>query len=404
MRHVTLLPEPDSPTIPSVSPGSIANETPSTAWTKPSSVRKRVRRFSTSSRAVSEPDPRIEDRVETVDDQVEQDDHDGREHDDADDHREIRLLVRDDHLAAETRQVEDRLREDGAAECQGDVEPEDGDDREHAVPEDVRAEHRVLGDALGPCGAHVVLAHRLHHVRSDEPDVERREEQRERAPGQDHVVRPLHRTAALRADRRVDEVAVTGDRRDAEVRPEDERQDETDPDRVRRDPDEHEDHRAPVDQRPRAQRRVDADRDRTRSQRMAPPKTSDAVTGAALMMMSFTSSRLTNDRPRDCSKTSCFIQSPYCFQTGSSRFRYCGDLLDLLGGRGLAGGELCRVVRGHEEDDVRDEGHGHEQEHGPHQASGDESPHRRSSVSHIGRDSNMSPTTGARAPKRPRTG
>ena len=32
---VTLLPQPDSPTIPSVSPGSTAKETPSTAWTTP---------------------------------------------------------------------------------------------------------------------------------------------------------------------------------------------------------------------------------------------------------------------------------------------------------------------------------------------------------------------------------
>ena len=30
---MTLLPQPDSPTMPSVSPGSTANETPSTAWT-----------------------------------------------------------------------------------------------------------------------------------------------------------------------------------------------------------------------------------------------------------------------------------------------------------------------------------------------------------------------------------
>ena len=34
----TLLPHPDSPTIPSVSPRSTANETPSTALTTPSSV------------------------------------------------------------------------------------------------------------------------------------------------------------------------------------------------------------------------------------------------------------------------------------------------------------------------------------------------------------------------------
>ena len=36
---VTLLPEPDSPTMPSTSPGATSNETPSTARTSPSSVR-----------------------------------------------------------------------------------------------------------------------------------------------------------------------------------------------------------------------------------------------------------------------------------------------------------------------------------------------------------------------------
>ena len=40
VRHVTLLPEPDSPTIPSVLPFSTEKETPSTALTMPSSVLK----------------------------------------------------------------------------------------------------------------------------------------------------------------------------------------------------------------------------------------------------------------------------------------------------------------------------------------------------------------------------
>ena len=37
---VTDLPQPDSPTIPSVLPSSTVNETPSTAWTAPSRVKK----------------------------------------------------------------------------------------------------------------------------------------------------------------------------------------------------------------------------------------------------------------------------------------------------------------------------------------------------------------------------
>ena len=55
------------------------------------------------------------------------------------------------------------------------------------------------------------------------------------------------------------------------------------------------------------------------SQKMAPPKTSAAVTGAARRTMSLTSCRLTNDSPSDCSPTSCQRKRPYCCQTGSSR-------------------------------------------------------------------------------------
>ena len=49
-RERTVFPEPDSPTMPRVSPRSTVNETPSTAWTVPRPVRKAVWRSSTTSR------------------------------------------------------------------------------------------------------------------------------------------------------------------------------------------------------------------------------------------------------------------------------------------------------------------------------------------------------------------
>lgn len=52
-RAVTLLPEPDSPTIPSVWPSSSVKETPSTALTTPSGVLKCVLRLLTSSSATA---------------------------------------------------------------------------------------------------------------------------------------------------------------------------------------------------------------------------------------------------------------------------------------------------------------------------------------------------------------
>ncbi len=48
---VTDFPEPDSPTMPSVSPALSENERPLTAVTGPSSVLKVVRRLTTSSSA-----------------------------------------------------------------------------------------------------------------------------------------------------------------------------------------------------------------------------------------------------------------------------------------------------------------------------------------------------------------
>src|SRR3954452_14944612 len=73
----TDLPEPDSPTIPSVSPLSTEYEMPSTAFTTPSSVSKWTRRSLISSRGIRRPlvaDPRVEEGVGDVDEQVEHDD------------------------------------------------------------------------------------------------------------------------------------------------------------------------------------------------------------------------------------------------------------------------------------------------------------------------------------------
>src|SRR5205085_9978827 len=87
VRKVTLLPDPDSPTTPSVLPRSSSKLTPETALTIPSSVRKRVCRSVTSSSATSgaEPDSRVEPRVRDVDEEVEDDHGQRREDDDSDD-------------------------------------------------------------------------------------------------------------------------------------------------------------------------------------------------------------------------------------------------------------------------------------------------------------------------------
>src|SRR3954447_14336568 len=82
----TLLPEPDSPTMPSVSPGNTSYEIPSTAWTMPSSVLNSTTR-SRIDRIGSGTDPpllRIERVTQPVPDEVDtqhdQHDHEAREH------------------------------------------------------------------------------------------------------------------------------------------------------------------------------------------------------------------------------------------------------------------------------------------------------------------------------------
>src|SRR5262245_10194278 len=89
VRQVTLLPEPDSPTMPSVLPFSTLKLTPSTAFTTPSSVRKCVRRSLTSRRAIAplhhlgESDSWVDYGVQEINNEVEDDDRDRGEDDHA---------------------------------------------------------------------------------------------------------------------------------------------------------------------------------------------------------------------------------------------------------------------------------------------------------------------------------
>src|SRR6202035_3014269 len=72
---VTLLPEPDSPTMPSVSPGRNEKLTPSTARTTPVSVKNHVCRFSTWRLGSAASRMRIKPVADAVTDEVEADHH-----------------------------------------------------------------------------------------------------------------------------------------------------------------------------------------------------------------------------------------------------------------------------------------------------------------------------------------
>src|SRR5580704_6156607 len=119
-RLVTLFPDPDSPTTPSVSPRRSVNERLETAWTIPSRVLNRTERSRTSS------------RVEPADVPI------------------------------------------GLGEAYARIEEgEDGDDRRQAGAQTVLEDHPALGQPLRTGGADVVLAERLEQVVAREAGVDR---------------------------------------------------------------------------------------------------------------------------------------------------------------------------------------------------------------------------------------
>src|SRR5262245_45970420 len=118
-----------------------------------------------SSMAMSaHPDLGVEDAVEDVGQQV--DDHEGHGH-----HQREPL---DDEVVppgdgveqrlAHAGDVEDRLGEDRPAQQRAQRQADDGDDRQHRVPQGVAADHQPLLQALGPGGADVVEAEHVQQA------------------------------------------------------------------------------------------------------------------------------------------------------------------------------------------------------------------------------------------------
>src|SRR3954464_15064660 len=94
VRLETLLPDPDSPTMPSALPGYTSYEIPSTAFTRPSSVSKCTYRSRTVSSGSGIFHARVDEGVEDVDDQVRDDDEEGADQDRPLDHRQVGVLDR----------------------------------------------------------------------------------------------------------------------------------------------------------------------------------------------------------------------------------------------------------------------------------------------------------------------
>src|SRR4051795_198475 len=172
VRLETLLPEPDSPTIPSACPRSTSYEMPSTAFTRPSSVSKCTYRSRTVSSGSGIFHARVDEGVEDVHDQVHDDDEEGADQDGALDHRQVRVLDRVVREPPDAGDVEHRLGEDRAAEQDADVDPGGGDERGDGAAHSVAQHDPPLAQPLRARGADVVLREHLHQVAAQEPRVD----------------------------------------------------------------------------------------------------------------------------------------------------------------------------------------------------------------------------------------
>ena len=85
------------------------------------------------------------------------------------------------------------------------VHAEDRDDRGQRGAQPVLDDHGPLGQALGPRGTDVVLAHRLQHARPGQPGVQGRVQEGQADPGQHQVPRPQERVLGERHVRHVGE-------------------------------------------------------------------------------------------------------------------------------------------------------------------------------------------------------
>src|SRR6266516_633770 len=174
LSAVTDLPQPDSPTMPSVSPALSSNETPSTALTMPSLVEKTVCRSRTSSSGCVTAGLGLQSRVESIPDGVAEDvrgqdgekDREPWKSNQEPGAEEVALGVRQ-HVAparcrrldAEAEEVQGRLDEDDLADAEAG-----GDDqhREDVGQQVANHQARVPG-ADRPRGEdEIALLHRQH--------------------------------------------------------------------------------------------------------------------------------------------------------------------------------------------------------------------------------------------------
>src|SRR5882757_2044271 len=224
----------------------LVNDSPSTAFTTPSSVEKCTRRSCTSrnaagalsaskemscAAAVMVPSsllvprsaqlidgrelgvlgvahPRVDRGVEQVDDEVHHD-HGCRRNQHADhDDRQVDVLDGVDDGLAHTVQIEHRFGDRRATDHRGEIEAGDRHDGTQRGPQSVLDDDPRPRQTLRPGGADVVLGHRLEHLRPGEANIERGIYGRECYPRPYHARHPLLRIAEWRHVGRLRQEAV----------------------------------------------------------------------------------------------------------------------------------------------------------------------------------------------------
>src|SRR5712671_1638369 len=132
----TVLPDPDSPTTPTTSPSPTESERRSTARTIPFSVRNETRRSRTSSNGSVTAHPRVEPRVDQVDERIrEHHEECGVDHG-GEDHGEVEVLERVERQLPDAVQAEHDLgQQRTAADERAEVEPEEADERDQGGPQ-----------------------------------------------------------------------------------------------------------------------------------------------------------------------------------------------------------------------------------------------------------------------------
>ena len=111
-------------------------------------------------------DARVEQRVDDVDEQVDDDVARRRDEHDALDQRVVALVHGLDRQPAEAGDAEDRLRDDRTGDERAELEADQRRDRDQAVAERVPADDLPLAQPLRARGAHVVGAERVEHRRA----------------------------------------------------------------------------------------------------------------------------------------------------------------------------------------------------------------------------------------------